>query len=176
MNEQLAFWINLLTSSTAIVGLFFVAYQLYKARKAEVRQFQFETYKIFSLDLKQDRLREGGLQWDNHEELFQQLTSDLETFHALKNILDFYTLIASAARDKTIDRDKAFEYWGQTIMMFWKKYGPFLLEWRTVYGPAAMADLEWFVKEATKVHQDYANRMENIQKTGKEVRKKIKSE
>ncbi len=52
MNEQLAFWINLLTSSTAIVGLFFVAYQLYKARKAEVRQFQFETYKIFSLDLK----------------------------------------------------------------------------------------------------------------------------
>lgn len=176
MNEQLAFWINLLASSTAIVGLFFVAYQLYKARKAEIRQFHFETYKIFSFDLKQDRLRESGLKWDNHEELFQQVTSDLETFHSLKNILDFYSLIASAARDKTIDRDKAFEYWGQTIMMFWKKYGPFILEWRRVYGSGAMADIEWFDKQATRVHKDYANRMEHIQKTSKEIRKKIESE
>jgi hypothetical protein len=56
INEQLAFWIDIFASSTAIIGLFFVAYQLYRARKAEVRQFHFETFKMFSVDLKQDRL------------------------------------------------------------------------------------------------------------------------
>ena len=35
--------------------------------------------------------------------------------------------------------------------MFWKKYGPFLLKWRALYGPAVMADLEWFEKEANTV-------------------------
>jgi hypothetical protein len=173
MNEQLAFWINLLASATAIVGLFFVAYQLYKARKAEIRQFHFDTFRIFSLDLKQDRLLEGRLQWETHDELTQQLINDPETFHALKNILDFFTLIASAARDKTIDRDKAFEYWGQTIMRFWTKYGPMLVEWRHLYGPSAAGDLEWFDREANKVHENYAERLEKIQKAAREMRQEV---
>ena len=57
-NTQLSFWINLIASSTAIIGLLAVAYELYRARKADVRQFHFDTYKMYSIDMKQDRLLE----------------------------------------------------------------------------------------------------------------------
>lgn len=50
-NEQLSFWIDLFASFTAIIGLFAVAYELYRARKAEVRQFHFDPYKMYSIDM-----------------------------------------------------------------------------------------------------------------------------
>jgi hypothetical protein len=109
-NTQLSFWINLIASSTAIIGLLAVAYELYRARKADVRQFHFDTHKMYSIDMKQDRLLESQLSWDTPEEFVTKIAGDYETAQAIKNILDFYTLIASAARDKTINRDKAFEY------------------------------------------------------------------
>ena len=171
MNEQLAFWINLFASSTAIVGLFFVAYQLARARKAEVRQFHFDTFKMYSIDMKQDRILESRMQWENHQDLVTKLTSNLETFHAFKNILDFYTLIASAARDKTISRKKAFQYWGQPIISYWTKYGQIYVEQRQLFGPESAADLEWFYNEATKAHPYFAENVEKVHKTGKEALK-----
>ena len=171
MNEQLAFWINLFASSTAIIGLFFVAYQLNRARKAEVRHFQFDTFKMFSIDMKQDRFLESQLQWENREHLAAQLASDYETAHAFKNILDFYTLIASAARDKTINRNKAFEYWGQQVISYWKRYGPLLVERRQLLGPDAFRDLEWFNNEATRSHPNFAESVETMLKADREAMK-----
>jgi hypothetical protein len=171
INEQLAFWIDLFASSTAIIGLFFVAYQLYRARKAEVRQFHFETFKMFSVDLKRDRLLTTNLQWDNHKDLSKQLASNLEVGHAFKNILDFYTLIASAARDKTINREKAFEYWGQPVISYWTRYGQIFMEQRKLFGPELAGDLEWFFNEATKTHPYYAKIVDRVHETGREALK-----
>jgi hypothetical protein len=171
MNEQFAFWVNLIASSTAIVGLFFVAYQLSRARKAEVRQFHFDTFKLFSIDMKQDRLLESRLQWENHEELTTQLVSNLEAFHAFKNILDFYTLIAAAARDNTINRDKALEYWGQPVISYWTKYGQLYVKQRHLFGPESAGDLEWFYNEATEAHPFYAENVEKVHHLSREARK-----
>lgn len=60
-NTQPLNWIDLIASTTAITGLLAVAYELYRARKAEVRQFHFDTCKMFSIDMKQDRLLESQL-------------------------------------------------------------------------------------------------------------------
>jgi hypothetical protein len=47
------------------------------------------------------------------------------------------------------------------------------VEWRHLYGPSAAGDLEWFDKEATKVHHQYAGRLEKIQEVGKEMRQEF---
>ena len=89
MNELLNFWINLLALSAANIGLLFVAYELYRARKAEVRQFQFDTFRMFAIDLRRDRIIISELLLESDEEILATVRSDLEKFHACKNILDF---------------------------------------------------------------------------------------
>ena len=165
MNEELAFWIDLIASSTAILGLFFVAYELSRARKAEVRQFHFETFMLFSIDMRQDRIIEGQMRLEKHENLVKKAIRDPEAFHAFKNVLDFYTLIATAARDKTINRDKALDYWGQPIISYWSAYGQLFIENRQLFGSGAGQDLEWFYKEAVIKHQDFADRIVRIRDT-----------
>jgi hypothetical protein len=142
MNEQLAFWINLFASSTAIMGLFFVAFELYRNRQAEVRQFHFDTFKMFSIDMKQDRFLENKFRLNKSEDFATQIAGDYETGQAIKNVLDFYTLLAAAAREKTINQDKAIEYWGQSVISFWTKYGPILVKRRELMGPQAFKQLE----------------------------------
>lgn len=162
MNEQLAFWINLLAPSTAIVGLFFVAYELYRARQAEIRQFHFDTFKLYSIDLKPDSVLESKLHLHSGEELAKKLIGDLETAHAFKNILDFYTLLASAAHDKTVNRDKAFEYWGQPVISFWTTYSPLLIKRRELLGVHAFGELERFVNESDKAHPEFSSIVETM--------------
>lgn len=92
------------------MGLFFVDYELYQDRKAEVKQFQFDTFRMFEIDLRRDRITISQLLMDSNEEIIGKVCSDLEKFHAFKNILDFYTLLASAAKDNPINSDKALRY------------------------------------------------------------------
>jgi hypothetical protein len=97
--------------------------------------------------------------------------SNLEVFHAFKNILDFYTLIAAAARDKTINREKALEYWGQAVISYWTRYSQIFMEQRKLFGPELVGDLEWFFNEATKTHPYYAENVDRVHETGRETLK-----
>jgi hypothetical protein len=164
INENLAFWFDLLGSSTAILGIFIVAYELYKARKAEIRQFHFDTFKMFTIDMREDRLAVSDLHWANPEELITKISGDRELFHSFKNILDFYTLIASAARAKTIDRNKAIEYWGQPIISYWQRYGQILAKSRERFGPATAENLEWFYNISIKTYPYLAENIKQIVK------------
>ena len=57
-------------------------------------------------------------------------------------------------------------------MRYWSRYGKTLLEYRNLYGTAIVSDLEWFATEATNIHVGYADRLDDIQKAGKEAMKK----
>ena len=83
---------------------------------------------------------------------------------AVKNVLDFYTLIASAARDRTIDRNKAFEYWGQSIISFWTRYEPLFMQRRKMLGSDAFREIEWFKNESIKAHPHFSEIVETMLK------------
>jgi len=107
-------------------------------------------------------LLESQLWWDTPEELVTKVAGDYETAQAIINILDFYTLIASAAHDRTIKRDKAFKYWGQSVISFWTRYGPLLLQRRKLLGPEAFSELEWFKNESIKAHPYFSETVETM--------------
>jgi hypothetical protein len=177
MNSQtFAFWIDLFASLASVFGLGAVAYQLSRARKAELRQFQFDTFKMFSIDLKDERAIEYQLNRSSLDEFKKEMVTDPAKANAYKNILDFYSLIASAAKSKSINRKDAFRTWGQPMISFWNRYEELFLERRSVMGEEAFSDLEWFKTMSEKTHPEFAENFEQMKREGMEMIKKYQKD
>lgn len=118
---------------------------------------------------------ESQLSWDTPEEFVTKIADDFETAQAVKNILDFYILIASAAHDKTINREKAFDYWEQPVISYWTKYSPLLKGRRKLLGSEAFRELEWFRNESVKAHPYFAENAETMLEADNKLLKKKES-
>jgi hypothetical protein len=173
-SESIAFWVDLFASLASVIGLGAVAFELSRARRAEHRKFHFDTFKMFNVDLKDERLIEYQLNRDSVEEFTKEVVSDPEKFNAYKNILDFYTLIATAAKSKSINRKNAFNIWGQALISFWNRYEDLFISRRKIMGPEAFSDLEWFKTMAEKANPEFVERFDDLKKDGQETIKKYR--
>jgi hypothetical protein len=174
ITESVAFWVDLFASLASVIGLGAVAFELSRARRAEHRQFQFDTFKMFNVDLKDERLIEYQLNRDSVEEFTKEVIADPEKFNAFKNILDFYSLIASAAKSKSINRKNALKHWGQPLISFWNRYEDLFISRRKIMGPEAFSELEWFKSLAEKSHPEFVERFDDVKKDGQEILKKYR--
>jgi hypothetical protein len=174
ISESVAFWVDLVASFASVIGLGAVAFELPRARRAEHTQFQFDTFKMFNIDLKHERLIEYQLNRDSVEEFTKEVISDPEKFNAYKNILDFYSLIATAAKSKSINRRNAFKIWGQPLISFWNRYEELFISRRKIMGPEAFTELEWFKSMSEKAHPEFVERFDDLKKEGQKTLKKYR--
>ena len=174
-SESIAYWVDMFASLASVIGLGAVAFELSRARRAEQRQFQFDTFKMFNVDLKDERLIEYQLNRDSVEEFTKEVIADPEKFNAYKNILDFYSLIATAAKSKSINRKNAFNIWGQPLISFWNRYEDLFISRRKMMGPDAFSELEWFKSMAEKAHPEFVERFDELKREGEETLKKYRN-
>lgn len=143
-NEQIRFWLESFASIAGIVGLFAIASELLRARKADARDFLFHMYEKFDAMHEERRLMEQ-LEFSNYDE-FLQLFQDNDK--SMLTIYNFWDLLTRTVKDGIIDSRTALDHFGRIFMTFYNRYSKAHHEYRDIEGnPEWFATFDWFAKE-----------------------------
>ena len=135
-SEQVRFWLEAGASIVGLVGVFAIALELMRARKADVREFLFHTGDQFDAMHDERRIVEH-LKFVTYIEFVEQFQKNDE---ALLKVFNFWESLTRAVKDGVIDKKSAVNHYGRVFMYsFYNKYKDVHHELREIEGNS-----EWF--------------------------------
>jgi hypothetical protein len=149
LNEQLRFWLESLASIAAIVGLFTIAKELLRARKADQRDFLFHMSDKWD-EMHEERRIVEQLEFSNYDEFLAHFQKHDKS---LLKIYNFWDLLTRAVQDQIVDTKTAVDHFGRVfIYTYYRKYSKAHHEYRTIEGnPDWFANFDWFADQYHKL-------------------------
>lgn len=149
LNEQLRFWLESLASLAAIIGLFTIAKELLRARKADQRDFLFHMSDKLDAMHEERRIVEQ-LEFSNYDEFLAHFQTHDEP---LLKVYNFWDLLTRAVKDNIVDAKTAIDHFGRLFMYtYYSKYAKAHHEYRDIEGnPEWFANFDWFAEQYNKL-------------------------
>ena len=148
-SEQTRFWLEAIASLAGIVGLFVVASELLRARKADAREFLFHEIDKFS-ELHEARRLVENLSFENYDQFLAHFQTHDKS---LLSIFNFWDALTRTVRDGIVDTETALDHFGRVFMYsYYIKYSKAHHEFRDIEGnPEWFANFDWFAKEYARI-------------------------
>ena len=152
-SDQIRVILENFASVVGIIGIYAIALELLRARKADSREFLFHTYEKFSLLHTERRLVESS-EIENLEE-FILAFGDKKFDKAFTSIYNFWDLLTRTVNEQTIDKKMALNHFGRVFMQFYSKFSDFNHEFGQITGDTKYwENFDWFAAEFDELSPD----------------------
>ena len=148
-SEQLQFWLESVASLAGIIGIYAIASELLRARRADAREFLFHMAEKLD-EMHEDRRIVEQLKFSNYDE-FLSLYQEHDV--AMLKVYNFWDLLTKTVKDKVIDSKVAVDHFGRMFMYsFYNKYSKAHHELRDIEDNSEwFSNFDWFAKEYARL-------------------------
>ena len=148
-NEQVRFWLESAASLAGIIGLFAIASELLRARRADARDFLFQTQEKWD-EIFDERMVVRSLRFSNMDDYLLAL-HESENSQAFMTVFNFWDLMTRTIKAKAIDKDIAIHAFGRPFMDYFGKYSHVQHQRVELQGGSNwFTTFDWFAEEITK--------------------------
>ena len=129
-SEQFRFLLESIASAAGILALVAIALELLRARRADARDFLFQTYEKMGV-LSADVRYVQAMEFDNLDEMLL-LLGDEKVDIIWNNVFSFWDLFTKSVRANAIDKHMAFEHFGAPFLRYYQKHSNALQDWYAI--------------------------------------------
>lgn len=149
-SEQLRFWLETITSVIGLIGVFAIALELLRARRADARDFIFHISEKYK-DIYNERTLVNSFEFSNMDEWIVVIRGKEEHWQAYATVFNFWDLLTKTVRATAIDRKIAITQWGRVFMLFHEKFSQVSRELIELEGGHNWYEnFDWFAEEYMK--------------------------
>lgn len=167
-SEQLRFWLELVASFAGIAALAAIALELQRARKADTRDFLFQTTEKIN-EIRKERIYLTSLNFSNLKE-FLILRRDDEYGQAFVAVFNFWSLLVKTTRLNAVNQKIVFDEYGLAFMNYYEKFSEVQHEFAKVSGFNWFEELDWFADEYMRL---FPGKVELLKKQNEYVEKVV---
>jgi hypothetical protein len=169
-NEQIRFWLESLATIAGIVGLFAIALELMRSRKADTRAFYFHISEKFDALVEHRNILN---QWDVPEfDELMLIPDEDERSMAFGQVINFWDMVTKAAHDSRADKNIALEQFGLSYYRFYSKWEFFFKRMKDIGGSTDLIGFryfDWFAKEFLEKYSDDWEKLQKIDAYAEQV-------
>jgi hypothetical protein len=153
-SDQVRFWLETAASIIGLIGVFAIALELLRARKADERDFLFHTYEKYE-EIAAERGIVQNLQFTNVDELVLINSSEGDAQSAYFKVFNYWDLLTKTIQSGAISSKIAAEHFAFPFMTYYEKYSTYIHEWFKIIGGYGQFDsFDWFAEECQRVMGD----------------------
>ena len=150
-SEQLRFIIETAASIIGLIGVFAIALELLRARKADERDFLFHTYEKYE-EIAVERGIIFNLNFTKLDELVLITVSEGDAKSAYFKVFDYWDLLTKTIQSGAISSKIAAEHFAFPFMTYYEKYSTYIHEWFKIIGGYGQFDsFDWFAEECRRL-------------------------
>lgn len=160
-SEQLRFWLEVVASIAGVVALAAIALELVRARRADTRDFLFQMSNKYS-EIKSAETSALSWEFSNLEEWW--LIGNKEWVESYMPAYNFYDILATSIRSKTINREFAIKQFGRPFIRFYEKFSGVMHQAIEIEGGGIdwFEDWDWLANEVIRLHPDEKTATKNL--------------
>jgi hypothetical protein len=152
-NELLRFWLESVASIAGIAALAAIALELQRARRADARDFLFQTHEKW-IEIFEERMTVRSLEFSNMDDYLLALHGSADR-QALMTVFNFWDLLTRTIRAKAIDKDLAIENFGRPFLDYFGKFSHVQHQRVELQGGSNWFEsFDWFAEEISKILPD----------------------
>jgi hypothetical protein len=150
-SEQVRFWLESTASIIGLIGVFAIALELLRARKADERDFLFHTYEKFE-KIAIERGIIQNLEFTKLDELVLINYSEGDVSTAYFKVFNYWDLLTKTVQSGAISSKTAAEHFAFPFMTYYEKYSPYIHDWFKIIGEYGQFDsFDWFAEECKRL-------------------------
>ena len=160
-SEQLRFWLESMGSIAGVAALAAIALELIRARRADTRDFLMQMTKNYSEIVTQANVVQSW-EFSNIEEWW--LIDRKEKREAWMPVYNFFDILATAIRAKTVNKEFAVGQFGRPFIRFYEKISGVMHESIEIEagGIDWFADMDWLADEVLKLYPGEKTATKNL--------------